>query len=354
MKRVRLAVGLLFLFSTGSLVAKDVYLSVSGKANGFFSDARIFNPSYDKDIVVSARYLPAGNGDNSGVAPVQLTIPKRTMKVYDDAVQSMFGGGPLLGAIRLTSDDDFVATQRIYADLTGQGKGTLGQFVPGLEPSVAIKKGVLLQLKLGQASLGNFRTNWGGMNPNPVVANVSFKLYDKTNTLAGTNNLTLQPFGVFSPANVAGFFGNPDRDLTDAWIAFESDQPVFFYASIVDNTSTDPTFIPAATDSGVAPIVPELKTLSLTARDFAFDLSQSATIRPGDRVRVTVGKQGGTHGVVILTPNGAELLRADTLTNAGATTEVTFPVAGSYVFVCTNGGCGIGHGEMSGEITVQP
>src|SRR5689334_19687682 len=168
---MRLLILLVSLALTTSAFAKDVYLSVTGKANGFFTDARIFNPSFDKDITIQARYLPAGNGNNSGVAPVTLTIPKRSMKVYDDAVQSMFGGGPALGAIRLTSDDDFVASQRIYQDArSGPQAGTLGQFVKGLEAPTAKIKGVMLQLKSGVASLGTFRTNWGGVNPNGDMA----------------------------------------------------------------------------------------------------------------------------------------------------------------------------------------
>ncbi len=351
--RARLLLVVLTVLFTTSTFAKDVYVSVSGKANGFFSDARIFNPSFEKDIVVTARYLPFGNVDNSGATPVQLTIPKRTMKVYDDAVQSIFGGGPALGAIRLTSDDDFVATQRIYADKRASAQnGTLGQFVPGLEPSAALKKGVLVQLKSGQAALGNFRTNWGGMNPNTVVANIAFKLYDKSNTLAGTNNLTLQPFGVFSPTNITGFFGNPDRDLTDSWISFESDQPVFLYASIVDNGSEDPTFIPAAADSGVAPTVPQLKTVTITARNFAFELSQSETVRAGDRINLVLSKSEGTHAFILLNPNGGTVLSAN-LTTTPTTFEVTLPVAGSYTYVCTNSSCGSGHADMTGELSVQ-
>jgi hypothetical protein len=354
MLRTRSLLLVILILTSTSLFAKDVYLSVSGKANGFFSDARIFNPSFDKDITVSARYLPAGNGNNSAVAPVHLTIPKRTMKVYDDAVQSMFGGGPALGAIRLTSDDDFVATQRIYADLTGSGKGTLGQYVAGLEPSTALKKGVLLQLKIGQAALGNFRTNWGGVNPNGAVANISFKLFDKNGAQAGTTNLTLQPFGVFSPTSVQGFFGNPSNDLSDSWVSFESDQPILLYASIVDNTSTDPTFIPAAADSGVAPVQTETKLMSIVARDFAFTFNQNATLRAGDKVKLTVSKQGGSHGIAILSPNGQVVFESPSLTAAGTTVEITVPVAGGYVFVCTNSGCGAGHNDMSGEFTVQP
>src|SRR5215212_9107639 len=141
----RTAVVLFFLFFATGLFAKEVFLSVTGKANGFFTDARVFNPSYTKDITVNAQYLPAGNSDNSGATVVPLVIPKRTMRVFDDAVQSMFGGGPALGAIRLVSADDFQASQRIFQDARESfQKGTLGQFVPGLDLSSGIKKGVIL------------------------------------------------------------------------------------------------------------------------------------------------------------------------------------------------------------------
>jgi plastocyanin len=346
------------LFFATAAFAKDVYLSVSGKANGFFSDARVFNPSFDKDIIVTARYLPAGNGDNSGAAPVQLTIPKRSMKVYDDAVQSMFGGGPALGAIRLSSEDDFIATQRIYADKRASYQlGTLGQFVPGLDVATALKKGVLIQLKSGQAALGNFRTNWGGMNPNGVVANIAFKLYDKSNTLAGSTNLTMQPYGVFSPTNITGFFGNPNRDLTDGWISFESDQPVFLYASIVDNGSEDPTFLTAAADSGVAPPVepePQTKVVTIVAHDFSFDYSQTAPLRAGDKVKFSLSKTEGTHGFVLISPNGQTVFSATSLSVNGTNSEVTLPVAGTYTYACTNSTCGLGHFDMTGDFTVDP
>jgi plastocyanin len=353
MRARHLLIVLSLIFATSSF-AKDIYISVSGKANGFFSDARIFNPSFDKDIVVTARYLPSGNGDNSGAGSVQLTIPKRTMKVYDDAVQSMFGGGPPLGAIRLTSDDDFVATQRIYADRRADRQGgTLGQFVPGLELSTALNKGVLIQLKSGQASLGSFRTNWGGINPNATVANIAFKLYDKDNNLAGTNNLTMQPFGVMAPTNITGFFGNPNRDLTDAWIAFESDQPVFFYASVVDNGADDPTFITASADSGVAPNEPPPpESVTIVASDFQFDMQTSGPIRAGQPVNLVLSKSNGAHTFILFSQNGGTL-RSVNLTNNAQTIEVTFPTAGTYAFACGNSGCGSGHFSMTGEINVE-
>lgn len=355
--RARFSFVVLSLFFVSTLSAKDIYLSVGGSVGNFRTDARIFNPSFDKDITITARYLPAGNVDNAGIEPKTITVAKRSMAVYNDVVQSLFGGGPALGAVRLTSDDDFVATQRIYADESaGPQNGTLGQFVPGLDVALALKKGVLVQLRQNgsRGEKGTFRTNWGAVNPNAVMANVSFELYDKSNTLAGTNTLNIQPFGVIAPTNIAGFFGNPDRDLSDAWISFESDQPVFAYGSILDNGSEDPTFITASNDSGVEPVPPPAKVVTITARDFAFTVAQSETVRAGDQVTFRISKTEGTHGFILQSPGGDVLINMPSMTTTVQERTITVPSAGNYFFACTNSLCGSGHFEMTGELAVQP
>jgi hypothetical protein len=353
--RGRLAVVLVTLVFSTSLFAKDVYLSVTGKANGFFTDARIFNPSFDKDITIQARYLPAGNGNNSGVQPVALTIPKRSMKVYDDAVQSMFGGGPALGAIRLTSDDDFVASQRIYQDARlGPQAGTLGQFVPGLDISAAKTKGVLLQLKAGVASLGTFRTNWGGANPNEHPALVTMKLYDKNNAVVVTKAITLQPFGVQAPTPIVGFFDNTSADLTDSWISFTSDHPVFLYGSVVDSGSSDPTFIAAADDSGTPPPPPppQTKTVTVHAEDGLFTVTGADDLHLNEQVKFVVTGEGGVHGFRLFSPGGDILITIDPLGNNPSQRTITLPVEGTYQYICTRPTCSSGHTEMVGSISV--
>jgi plastocyanin len=345
----------LVLFATTGF-AKDVYLSIGGSVGNFRTDARIFNPSYTKDITISARYLPSGNGDNSGAETKTITVPKRSMAVYDDVVQSLFGGGAPLGAVRLTSDDDFVATQRIYADESTSAKnGTLGQFVPGLEVSTAKKKGVLIQLKSNGArgTKGTFRTNWGGVNPNSSVANIKFTLYDRNNAVAGTNELTLQPFGVFSPTEISGFFGSPARDLSNAWISFDSDQPVFLYASVLDNGSEDPTFIPASDDTGVAPDPqPQTKTVNVSAQNWSFFVVPSAVLRAGDQVRFVISSSEGQHGFQLFTPSGDSIISVTM--NPGETVErtVTLSSSGTYTYLCTLSTCGIGHTDMTGTFAV--
>lgn len=356
--RGRLGVALVFLvFTTSGLFAKDVYLSVTGKANGFFTDARIFNPSFDNDITIQARYLPAGNGNNSSVQPIVLTIPKRSMKVYDDAVQSMFGGGPALGAIRLTSADgvDFVASQRIYQDArTSFQQGTLGQFVPGLEASAAKTKGVLLQLKSGPSALGTFRTNWGGANPNAVAANVTFKLYDSANAVVSTKTFTFQPFGVQGPGNIAPFFDNPNN-IGDAWISFTSDQPVFLYGSVVDNGSVDPTFIPASDDTGVPPPPPpppQTKVITVHATDGNFAVSVPQGLEVGDEVKFIMTGDGGLHGFRLFSPTGSVLFTAAPLSSDPTERTITVTAQGSYQYICTNLTCSEAHSSMSGGFNV--
>lgn len=340
-----------------SAFAKDVYLSIGGSVGNFRTDARIWNPSFTKDITIAARYLPAGlDNDNSGIVPVNITVPKRSMAIYDDVVQSLFGGGAALGAVRLTSDDDFVATQRIYADESATAKnGTLGQFVPGLEVSTALRKGVLIQLKSNGArgTKGTFRTNWGGVNPNATVATIKFTLYDRTNAVAGTNTLTLQPFGVFAPTEISGFFGSPNRDLSNAWISFTSDQPVFLYASILDNGSEDPTFITASEDTGVEPVVPQQKTVNIAAQNWSFIVTPSAPLAAGDQVRFVITSIEDRHGFTLFSPTGQILINLASF-DAGQTIErvVTLPSNGNYAFVCAFASCGIGHSDMNGAFNV--
>lgn len=355
--RARISIVLFAVCLTTTAFAKDVYLSVGGSVGNFRTDARIWNPSFDKDITVVARYLPAGNSNNEAVGTTTITVAKRTMAVYDDVVQSLFGGGPALGAVRLTSDDDFVATQRIYADERGRQAGTLGQFVPGLEVAEAKRKGVVVQMKIGPTSLGSFRTNWGGVNPNASVANIAFNLYDRNNALAGTNNLTVQPFGVIGPTQVLGFFGNPSSDLSDSWMTFESDVPIFVYGSVVDNTSTDPTFIPASDDTGIPPVdpppPPEPKIINVRAHNFEFDVDSTAGLRPGDTVTFRIVATEGAHGFHLTAPNGEQLISIADVDGTVKERTVVIPVSGTYQYFCITF-CGVGHNSMSGQFLVSP
>jgi plastocyanin len=347
------------------LFAKDVYLTIGGSVGVFRTDARIFNPSQTKDIQIQAYYLPVGNGNNSGVQPKTITIPKRSQVVFDDVVSSLFQSSGL-GGIRLSSPDEFVATSRIYAGATNSSSSTpctpsvnpctLGQFITGLDAATQAKKnGVLIQLKSNAA----FRTNVGLVNPNASAAIVTWRLYDKNNAVvAGLASLptTIQPFGVVSPTNisVAG------ADLSDAWLGYTSDQPLLAYASVVDNGSTDPTYIAAVEDTnpptGSNPPV-------VTAKEFDVELQLghigispnigAGTLKVGDKVIFHVSSSDVTHGFTLIGPTGS-IVVPDRSYNPGVTVDHTFTVTaqGTYTYFCTNSVCGEGHTSMTGSFDV--
>lgn len=349
---------LLFIALMGFATAafpKDVYLSVAGTAGIFHTDARILNPSTTKDITIQAYFLPNG-ADNSLVQPVPITIPKRSQKVYDDVVTSLFSSSGL-GAIRLSSSDDFVATSRIYAIVSN---GTLGQFVPGLDSTAALKNGALIQVK----STSAVRTNVGAANPNGVVANVTWRAYDKNNALIGTPTTNaIPPFSAFGPQNITGpggsaggFLNVPSgTDLSDGWISFTSDQPIFAYISVVDNGTTDPTYISASADSGAGSASGTTKVFNVTTRNFAIDISPApSALAVGDVVEFDIVGRDTIHGFEVLGPDGT-INVPDTHIEPNKSPVIrTFTITkeGTYLYTCTITTCGTGHGDMAGTFTV--
>jgi plastocyanin len=361
MKRSVIALSLIF---ATRLLAKDIYFPIAGSTSSlgnFRTDVRIFNPSSSKDITISAFLLPVGNKNNTTVVAKSVTVPKRSMMVLNDVITSL--GGTDLNAIRLSSPDDFVATERVYATQSASGAcnitGTLGQDVPALDPTAAKKQGVLLQLK----TTSQYRTNIGIVNPNSTAANVTFKLYDKNNALVSTGTpIAVQPMGVLGPTNmVSGTFFSPgSADLSEAWVSYTSDQSVIVYASLVDNGTTDPTFIAMSEDSGTGTTqAPATKTFNVTLRSWAIDISPSpiGAIAVGDTVIFNITGRDTTHGFEVDDPTGVPAFSPVAGLNPGSSVTRQFVATkeGTYNYYCTVPTCGSGanqHSSMFGQIVI--
>jgi hypothetical protein len=354
--RARLALVLTFLLFTTSVFAKEAWIAVSGTANGvFFSDARVFNPN-DKTITIQAWYLPRGNSNNSAETPTSFTVEKRQMRVFDDIVATLLHRNDV-GAIRFVSADDFVVTQRVYLSSTtacapgGANPCTLGQFVQGLDVGSALKRGVILQLK----SSSKFRTNIGAANTTTSVAHVTWRLYDKNNATIATKTEDLQPWGAFGPSEFAGYFSAPaGSDLTDAWVGFSSDQPIFAYGSVVDNSSGDQTCIQASFDSGtVSDSQPQQKVVTIVASDFQFDTQTTGgALKQNDSVKFRLSETEGSHGFQFVDPDGNPLIVVNALTTTVTERTVVLPKKGTYFYFCTNTLCGTGHTAMTGSLNI--
>jgi hypothetical protein len=240
----------------GQLVPANEYdVPVAGRVtNGlgqtFVTDVRLFNPSYTASTVALVEYLTGGA---TAAASLAVNLLPRGIAVLDDI------GGPgglnvvgTIGALRISSASQLVATSRIYADLRSSGKGTLGQFVPAQPRANGLRRGVLPQLS-NQADLSSgSRTNIGFFNPNSSAVTVRLELRDGPGTLIGTNTISLPALA--QQQNGIGIYF-PGVDLANSpnlTMSFDAAAPIFGYAAVNDNVSADSSFVAAISDVGVS------------------------------------------------------------------------------------------------------
>jgi plastocyanin len=120
-------------------------------------------------------------------------------------------------------------------------------FIPGLEPSRAHSTTVLTSIRNGGPVKG-FRTNVGYFNSNDASASVTFQIFDNgapvgnpvTRATAGHSGV--QASGIFGAAGVGTLVTN------SAVIVAAATVPVFTYAAVIDNNTTDPIFVVGAPD----------------------------------------------------------------------------------------------------------
>jgi plastocyanin len=354
---------LLMLAASLPLAAVDRWILISGTVGAFHTDVRVFNPSFEKDIVIGARFLPGGNPpvDNNRDTPTAtFTVPKRSQHILNDVTSALFNSSSL-GAIVFTSEDPFEVTSRIYAQTPN---GTLGQFGPGLSPAVARPKGAIVQMKSNGVAgqVGTFRTNIGVVNPANANTTITWRLYDKNNALVTSHEMTMPPFGVTTPIAMADafFWGSSQAgaDLSDSWVSFTASNPIFAYASVLDNGTTDQTFIAALEDVGVAPAqqppTPTTHTFDVRLEDFSITFSPAPTgIKIGDTVRLRIQRVEGTHGFQMTGPTFTNVV-PNTIPSGSSIIERTFVASapGTYSYFCTVTTCGAGHNSMAGDFQV--
>jgi len=224
----------------------------------------------------------------------------------------------------------------------------------------------------GPAGLsGTFRTNIGAVNPNAVPANVTWRLYDKNDALVGQAKVqVMPPFAVIAPTSIGGFADNcptppttpctapAAADLSDAWVSYESDQPLFAYASVVDNSpAADGTLIPAYEDVGVAQVTPPQttgKVFDVTLRAGQILVTPALdNIQNGETIKFRIHSEDLEHGFRLTSPTGAVLTDRLYKPSDGTVEQtVVIPREGTYAFFCTNTTCSPGHNNMYGTFVV--
>ncbi len=202
-------------------------------------------------------YTPSGqNGMISGQQTSLVIQPGQTIAL-DDVVKNWFGGGALgesaMGMLEIRTVDAVagqgttIASSRLY---NATANGSFGQFIPAIpiakfmgpngDPT-RFPELTLMQLAQNAA----YRTNIGLVEGAGQPASVELEAFDGSGTSLFKTTVDLQPS---EHLQLSGFLAGHADDIANARVAVRSIAPsgkVFAYASIIDNTTGDPFFVPA-------------------------------------------------------------------------------------------------------------
>lgn len=190
--------------------------------------------------------LLKAKADNSNPLTKTYTLAPGVAERFEDVLSSELGyTGSAALRVRPTSGR-VVATSRTY---NAQAQGTYGQFIPGLEAIQAQGPGTtvrLIQLAQAASTTSGFRTNIGLLNASAVPITVEIRLFDRDANLLGSLSQPLlpfefrqldKPFAAFTTADVPEGYANLWTNTAGA--------SFLAYASVIDNRSGDPIYIPA-------------------------------------------------------------------------------------------------------------
>lgn len=187
-----------------------------------------------------------------GTAQASISVaPGGVVELPNVAVET-FGVPDSAGAVELTASTELIVTARTFNDAPD---GTFGQFLPGVtrgEGLAGDAVAVLSQLNSGSG----FRTNVGFIDLGGNGAVVRVRLFDGDGETVGSQLAEIIPPGGWFQVN--RIFRAADAGACSGCYAMvdlaSGNGPVWAYASVVDNSSGDPTTIPeVVTDGTMAP-----------------------------------------------------------------------------------------------------
>ncbi len=201
-----------------TLWRSDVFVAAPGDSGG----------AYDLTYVDAATGVQlTKHGDVASHQSVRL----------DDVVRGFFGIPGGFGAVRADLSGSLVATSRTF---TSSSNGTYGQFIPLGVPSSAGTNGELLHIERSPA----FRTNLGAINSGESDDVVRFTLFDAGGASVASTDRILAPMRAVQISLEALTSAPIVNGRVEVQVVGGSGA-VVAWASVIDNTTGDPIFVPA-------------------------------------------------------------------------------------------------------------
>ena len=229
----------------------DVVIPSTGYTSGgggadYRTDVRIYNPTGHPVLVTPVFYRqanPAAGIDAATVTEGNFTVPARGQVAFDNIIGVLFNQPHgSFGPVRLQAPSPLVVSSGTN-NYNGCGNGSVsGQWIPGLDVSLAAQAGSLVQLGTSTNLLAGYRSNVVFVNPSDqLTASIVATLRRGDGSFVSLALLKLDPYGFKQINNFLTDY-EPAVSTTDTnlWLEFVSDNPVFAYASVINNASGDP------------------------------------------------------------------------------------------------------------------
>ncbi len=247
---ISVGLALAALLITAAAHAERITLPAAASFQGFspfFSDVRVFNTSYDTSLEVTATYRCFLGTCPSLPPALTFTLAPREARGFDDMVAVSFAAPNSAGGIDFfygAPQGTLVVTSRLYSTVP---EPTVGMFVPGLTTSKAYATSVLTSLRNRGAGEG-FRTNVGVFNPGSASVDVVFHVFADGVPVGSPVPVTV---GSASGTQVNAIYaaaGAGNTETANGFAVVVATAPVFSYAAVIDNHTTDPIFVVGSPD----------------------------------------------------------------------------------------------------------
>jgi len=237
-----------------ALARQSLYIPGSAHVNGacgtqWRTDVEMYNPgstttTYRLELLKRGQANPAPRRKTFTIAPGHCVR-------YTDVLSSLFGFTGA-AALRITpTTGTVIVTSRTYNQTS---RGTYGQFILAVPVSRAIAKGEsvpLVQLADSASTSSGYRTNIGFVNATDKTITVGTDLYDDGGTKLGTKTVHLRSYEYKQVDRIFRSVTSSTLDNCYAVLSTSTSGGAFLaYASVVDNRSGDPVYVPATGSGG--------------------------------------------------------------------------------------------------------
>lgn len=235
-----------------AVTSESVFVPATAHVSGavgtnWRTDLELLNPGA-ADAHYEISMLETDHDNSTPTSRIQQVSAGASVRL-SDVLHSIFSFEGT-AALRVTplSGAEVLVTSRTFNQTPD---GTYGQFVGAVAASDTItdgKQGLIVELTHSRGTASGYRTNLGYLNCTGSEASVRIDLYRSNGVLLGTVEDTVGPFMHRQQNRI--FQQVTGDDVADGFAIIASTTPgsrLIAYASVVDNRTGDPIYLPATT-----------------------------------------------------------------------------------------------------------